>query len=256
MAKTTKPESAEIQVLRISTGVVHVQMVGTTPLILNSMSAKAQRELLMPSGRKTTAERAVSLKHNPPDEFRASVYRIESDDGPTRLGFPASAVKSAMMTASLDLPGVRKSQIARLVWVRGSMVALYGVPRLLMSTVRSADMNSTPDVRSRAILDKWCLQIAVEFVTPALNATSIANLLAAAGLVCGVGDFRQAKGAGNFGQFRLAEGDDAEARAIMTAGGREAQDAALANPEPYDAHSAELLSWFESEVDRRGRRAA
>lgn len=253
---TKKAESTEIKVLPITTGLVSVILTGQSPLILNSMSSKAQRELLLPAGRKTAADRAQNLKHNPPAEFRASVYRMQDERAPTALAFPASAIKSALMTAAVDLPGVRKAQIGRLVWVRGHLVPLYGVPRLLMSVVRSADMNKTPDVRTRAIIDKWALRLDIEFVAPALNSTAIANLLAAGGLTCGIGDFRQEKGAGSFGQFRLADADDAEVAEIMAAGGRAAQEAALNNPEPYDEQSEELLSWFWSETDRRGLRAA
>ena len=39
----------------------------------------------------------------------------------------------------------------------------------------------------------------------------------------------------------------------MKSGGREAQDAALLHPVPYDDESAEMLTWFEAEVKRRGR---
>ena len=87
----------------------------------------------------------------------------------------------------------------------------------------------------------------------AVREVAIANLLAAAGIVAGVGDFRQEKGKGSFGQFRLADADDADLKRIISTGGRKAQDAALEKFEAYDDETAELLTWFSGEVVRLGR---
>lgn len=69
-----KKVESEIQVLRVTTEVVRFTILGKTPLIMNSMSAKARHELLMPKGRKTMADKASSLKHDPLAEFVNSMY--------------------------------------------------------------------------------------------------------------------------------------------------------------------------------------
>ena len=158
-----------------------------------------------------------------------------------------------MSTAALDLPGTKKTEIGRLTWVVGTHVALYGVPELLMSVVRSADINKTPDIHTRAIVPAWACMVTVRFVQPKLTATAIANLMAAAGVIAGVGDFRQEKGKGNFGQFRLVNPDDAEFRKIVAEGGRVAQDEALLNYRCHDEETEELLDWYSAEVIRLGR---
>lgn len=248
-------ETTEISVLEISTGSVDFYVVGTAPLIFNRMAEKAKRELLLPKGRKTAADRAQNLKHNPMEEYRASVYRNEGTKVATRLCFPAPAFKGAMATAALDLPGTKKAEIGRLTWIKGYSVDIYGVPQLFMNVVRSADINRTPDIRTRAIVPAWACRVEAHFVRPKLNIGAVANLMAAAGITCGIGDFRQEKGKGSFGQFRLAEADDAELVEIMKNGGRAAQDAALGKPRCYDAESEELLSWFSAEVVKlRGRK--
>lgn len=249
MAK--KVETAEISVLEISQGNVQVAIVGTSPLIFNRMAEKAKRELLMPKGRKTAADRAQSLKHVPIDEYRNSVYRSIDPASVTRLCLPAPAFKGAMATAALDLPGTKKTEIGRLTWVTGTTVQVWGVPQLLMSVVRSADMAKTPDIRTRAILPEWCCILNVNFVRPKLHARAVCNLLAAAGITVGVGDFRQEKGKGSFGQFRLVEAGDADLKRIMATGGREAQDNALINPVCYDIDSEELLAWYDAEITQR-----
>ena len=251
-AKTT---SNEIHILKINQGSIDVFVVGESPLICHRMTEKGARELLMPKGKKTAAEKASSLKHDPLAEFRASPYTSTAAEAPTRIQLMSTMFKQAMMTAALDLPGTKKAQIGRLVYVEGERVDVYGLPKVLMAITRSADFNNTPDVRTRAILPRWACRITVKFVRPNLRETDIANLLAAAGVTAGVGDWRVEKGSGNYGRFRLASEDDPALLKILNEG-RAAQDAALENPEVYNEETGELLSWFDVESRRRGFKVA
>ncbi len=254
---STAAESGAITITGIDVGVVTCLIKGTSPLIFNRMAEKAKRELLLPKGRKTAADKAQNLKHDPIQEFRSSVYQRDAAiGGPTRLILPSPAFKGAMSTAALETPGAKKAQVGRLVWIEGTHVDVYGVPELLMSVVRSADMNRTPDIRTRAILREWACAINVRYAQPTLNRTAIATLLAAAGIIVGVGDFRQEKGKGNYGQFTLVNQDDEGMLRIMKGGGRKEQDEALEAALPYDAESAEMLEWYTAEVARRGRKEA
>jgi hypothetical protein len=139
-----------------------------------------------------------------------------------------------------------------LAYVEGDEIPIYGIPQLLMSVTRSADMNKTPDVRTRAILPKWACRIAIQYTTPLLKEQAIINLLAAAGITQGVGDWRVQKGSGNYGQFSLVSPDDKEFVRIIKEGGKNAQDKAIADPVCYDSETEELLSWFHVETKRRG----
>ncbi len=251
MAPASKSDRvAEITVPRIEQSRTPFYVVGTSPLILNRMSRKAEIDLLLGGGRKTQAERQASLKHNPLEEFRASPYLL-SEEAPTLLGFMSSGFKGAMATAALDLPGMKKAQIGRLVYVEGDYVAVYGKPYLSMSVVRSADINHTPDIRTRCIVPRWACRVDVRYVASLLNAQAITNLLSAAGVTCGIGDWRPEKGKGSYGQFELVNGDDPEFKEL-TAMGRSVQVAAMEAAEPYDAESAYLLDYWRSEIARRG----
>jgi hypothetical protein len=93
----------------------------------------------------------------------------------------------------------------------------------------------------------------------------VLTLLGYGGITAGVGDFRQEKGKGNYGQFEFvdpADGkfDPADARfdpaaakflRIVAEGGTEVQDDALANPECHDDDSEDLLVWYTAEVASR-----
>jgi hypothetical protein len=245
---TKKEEINEVS--RFEKGTIDVVIIGTSPLIYNRMSEKARRELLLPKGRKTTIEKATTLKHDPMTEYRESVYRFLTAGQPTLLYHMASAFKGAMATAALDIPGAKKAQIGRLVWIEGDHIPILGTPQLFMSIVRSADMNRTPDVRTRAILPTWGCLLSVSFVKGLINANSIVNLLSAGGMTVGVGDYRPEKGKGNYGQFELTGTDDPRWVALQSQG-YAAQAAALENPATYDQETQTLLSWYGDEVDVR-----
>jgi hypothetical protein len=256
MAAAKKQQTADVEILQLTTRTIEVNVVGITPFICNAMSNKVRQQLLLPPKKKNRAEKEGSLKHEPLEEYRSSPYYTKRDDAETRIICTAGAMKQAMASAALDIPGARKAEIGRLSWIKERDIPLYGVPQIFCAVTRNSDMARTPDVRTRAILPEWAMRLSVQFVHPNLNETAVANLLAAAGLVCGVGDWRQQKGKGNHGQFRLASPDDPELLRIMETGGREAQEAALESPTPFDTETEELLEWFEAERRRRGFDAA
>lgn len=242
--------SGNIEVMAPTVDTFSMRIIGTRPLIFNRMAEKAKRTLLAPPGRKTLVERAASTKHDPFQEFRDSAYHSYDKKSRTYLLLPSPAFKGALTTAALDTPGVRRSEIGRLCWVNDEYVSIYGIPKLLMSVVRSADINKTPDIRTRAIVEHWCAEISVSYVLPKLNKPSIMNLVVGAGILCGVGDFRQEKGKGNYGQFSLLNTAVPEMlkeyEELVHTAGRAEQVAAMEAAEPFDNDSAELLSWWVS----------
>ena len=251
MAKKAE-SSVDIQVMEVSRGMIEFLILGQTPMVCNAMSAKVKKDLLMPKGRKNAAEKAGSLKHDPVSEFRASLYKSTGNNAETRIVAPATAFKAALMGAALDFPGATKSQTGRLCYVEDTYIPIYGIPQLMMSVVRSADMNKTPDVRTRAILPEWACRIKVSYTRPIMREAVIVNLVAAAGLTQGIGDWRIQKGSGNFGGYALVGADDPTWNRIIETGGREAQDSAIASPICYDSETEELLSWYDAETIRRG----
>lgn len=250
--KMKKQTTETIDILDVKKGRAQFYILGDSPLICNAMSAKAQHELLLPRGRKTAADKASTLKHNPEQEFRDSVYYSRDDDSPTLIVVKATSFKKATMGAALDLPGTNKTQIGRLLYVVGDEVPIYGIPEIMLSVTRSADIKKTPDVRSRAIFPAWCTKITVEFAEPILKAPIITKLMAAAGITQGVGDWRVEKGSGNYGRFSVVSEDHPQIKMLMDSGTRQAQREALDHPAPYDSETDQLLSWYETEIERRG----
>jgi hypothetical protein len=216
------------------------------------MSQKVWFELLAPKGRKSSVEKASSMKHDPIREFRDSPYIMKDEKADTLIAVLPTAFKGAMGTAALRTPGIKKTEMEQLVSVDWDMQPLFGIPKVFMSITRSADMNKTPDVRTRAIIPEWACKLNVTFVKPILREQSIANLLASAGFISGVGDWRQEKGSGGYGSFKLVSEDDADFVRITKTMGRAAQQEAMDNPEAYDTETEEMLRWFNAEMKQRG----
>lgn len=226
-----------------------VKIIGTTPLIQNRMPAKVMQGLLVGTRKKTRAER-LDLKHDPHSEFLDAAEIME--DGPTALGLRVVAVKTAMTEAALETAGVTKTSAQRLLFMPGDRVPLYGIPKLRMDVVRSADINHTPDIRSRPCLEQWGAELSIKFVTPQLSMQAVMTLLFNAGIVIGIGDGRQAKGKLGCGLFRVVSGKDEEWDFLTSRCGRDAQMKALDNPEFYDKDSADLMAFWVEEYNRRG----
>lgn len=246
-----KAEAGELKIDALKRGRITVRLIGETPFYFNAMSTKVKRDLLVGGGKKTAAEKR-NIKHDPEREFRDSIYRLP--DGPTLLGFPATAPKGAMATAALETPGVTKSSIRRLVFLPEYRIKIWGKPYLKMDVVRSADINRTPDIRTRAYLPRWCSEFDIAFVTPTLTTHSVVSLLVNGGIIAGLGDFRQEKGAGNFGTFAVVGDDLGEHADIwneLMREGRDVQQAAMDNAEPADDETAELMGILNAERLRR-----
>lgn len=248
-----KAEAGTLHIDPLKRGRVTLRMIGTTPFYFNAMSAKARRTLLIGGAKKTAAQKK-EIKHNPEQEFRDSIYRKR--DGDTLLCFPAPGVKGAMATAALETPGVTKSSVQRLIFLPQQKIQLWGKPYLKMDVVRSADIRGTADIRTRAFLPRWCAEVDIAYVMPTLSVYSIASLLSNAGVICGIGDFRQEKGRGGYGTFAVAGDELGEWQDVwdeVTAEARDVQQAAMDNPEMGDDETAELM---EILMEERAKRAA
>jgi hypothetical protein len=246
-----KKAETEITIPPIHRGVLRLRIIGQTPLFMNRMAAKAKQQLLV-GGRKKTAADKAKIKHDPVAEYRDSMERFPGDE-PTCLAMRVVALKAAMCTAALETAGITKTSAQRLLFMPGDLVPLYGTPQLRMDVVRSADINRTPDVRTRAFLPKWGAEIEVQHILPQLPVSSVLTLAANAGVLVGIGDFRQEKGKGAFGSFRVlsADQDDDEWDELVSEHGASAQRRAIDEPEYADDDTSDLMEYFGEEAARR-----
>lgn len=257
MAPKVKTDETVMEVTEIVRTQLNFHIVGTSPLVLHAMSAKAAGELLYPKTDRNKAERLTTLKHEPYEEFRAAAYSfLDNEDFPTRLYMPAGAFHSALASVAVDMIGAKRASTARLTKVPGPKIPIWGIPEIVCLVPRSSDMKRTPDIRTLPILRRWCAIVPVVFVSSLITQKSIMNMFAAAGDIVGVGDGRPEKGKLDFGCWRIATEDDREFVSIRKSGGRVAQDAALNDPKHFDIETERLLTWFDGERERRNARFA
>lgn len=245
---TRKQTEATISITQIKHDSIDIQLIGRTPLYCHRLAQKAKTQLLI-GGRKKTAAERLEVKHHPMEEFRASMD-VHHDRHPNAVVFfPATAFKGAMITTASELPQIKGTQVRRLIFLPHDLVPIFGYPKLKMDVTRSADINKTPDIRTRAFFEQWATEIRIEFARPALSRSSVCALLHNAGILCGVGDFRQEKGKGNYGSFRLANDDDAAA--IDALKDKTRQLDCIDNPQAADDDTTNLMTSYLAEMASR-----
>ena len=244
MPAKAKSKTTAVVIPQLKRKAARFYILGQTGLYIHRMSAKARKSLLIGARKKTAAQR-LEIKHDPYSEFRECMLIQENWHEHSHIAFPAMAFKSAMGTAALATPGIRKTDVQRLVFMPQENVAIFGVPKLRIDVVRSSDIARTPDMRTRPFFAQWATEIDIEFEPTALSAQAIANLLSNAGTVCGIGDNRQEKGKGSYGTFTIVPELPKE---LLD---RDAQWEAIQNPEAANFETQELLTELEKEIEAR-----
>ena len=253
VAKKTTVKAMGLSIESLQQTEVSFKIIGTAPLIYNSMSLKAQKTLLMGAAKKTAAEKK-EIKHNPEEEFVDSCY-INGTNG-SYLSFPSTGIKRGMATAALETAGVTKASINRGIYVVGEHINVWGKPYMNMSVVRSSDINRTPDIRTRAKLPNWCTEVTVRYINPTFSQLDITALLVNAGTLCGLGDWRIEKG-GPMGGYRIVQTKDDQKifDRLVKEEGATCQKLALENPE-IEAHDNMSHELYEAITQERLKRAA
>lgn len=251
MPRASVPVS-HVEVKELPVSEIDVCVVGITPTVCNRMNNKGVGQVWFPKGKPNAAEKASNLKHDPIAEFRESPYTLRDPHAPTYLCHLGSMFKQAMMTAALRVPGLKKTEVGQLLDVLDNRISVYGEPTIHPAVVRSADINHTPDVRTRCTIPKWACSFTIQVVGESIREKQVIALLSTAGKVCGVGDWRQEKGSGNYGKFRVTGPNDPEFLDITKTWTRKPQIVAMGAPRPFDTESEEMLEWFFNEAKERG----
>ena len=252
VAKKTTVKAMGLSIESLQQTEVSFKIIGTAPLIYNSMSLKAQKTLLMGAAKKTAAEKK-EIKHNPEEEFVDSCY-INGTNG-SYLSFPSTGIKRGMATAALETAGVTKASINRGIYVVGEHINVWGKPYMNMSVVRSSDINRTPDILTRAKLPRWCSDVTIRYINPTFSQLNITSLLTNAGTLCGLGDWRIEKG-GPMGGYKILTSSDQKLWDELTKEeGATCQKLALENPE-IESHDNTSHQLYEAMKEERIKRAA
>ncbi len=180
-------------------GSVFIEVVGTADLIQNRFSQKALEQML-----KKHMGISVERENKKPRELLEAAT-VRNIDG--RVCIPSTAFKKAMLTASTQLKGLKKTQLRTSFFVVGNSVPItFESTEPRMDMVRTAGIMRQPDVRFRPAFKGWRARLEIQFADN-LNMQLVLDLLQRAGKV-GVGEWRPEKD-GNYGTFRIARSVDA-----------------------------------------------
>jgi hypothetical protein len=197
MARTKKKPATR---LKRATTTVHIH---GKRLLMHPWSKKALETMLdKQTGKAPTAKQPRDLE----GDYQTSIYWEHGNTG--RMGFPATAFKSAMTRAGKSLGYVMKDLCCQLyvqadgLWVcehdygvmTREIVIVHGTPEPDGDITKVGQ--GTTDYRVRALLPDWWVALRIDFLTGPLSSARVAGLVEAAGWV-GVGDWRGERGGGN-----------------------------------------------------------
>ena len=211
-----------------------IWIVGNTPLITHAWSEKARRSMLTKQ-QKTATEGKVA--RDPQADFLSSLYIV---DGPSPLpgggkevvkmddkvfGFPAMAVKKALLSAAHKDRGVPRETVRAALWVDGKwtqtrpalagavcdmpLLPIYGgQPAMREDMVKiGKGLNKTADLAYRAQFWPWAIRVTGKLNTSMCPGSWLPLLVRHSGLATGIGDWRNEKG-GMFGAYHYASPEE------------------------------------------------
>lgn len=203
---TPGPTEAPIQIQRLSTEVIAVPVIGTTPLIIHRFTEKAKKQML--DGMQGVKN--LKAPKDPEQDYLAAFYRM--DDG--ACGVPTLGLKSATVGAA--------RYFGKSVTMVGLKQALFFVGETTKSTgelLTRLDTHTEPwmredvvtvginghDLRYRPQFDEWSLTLTIRYVTSSITRDSVVALVDAGGMGGGLGEWRPEKGkaGGQYGTFTV-----------------------------------------------------
>ena len=197
----TPKEVQAITLQPIQRGHLVLTIVGDTPLVAHRFSAKARKQI---ADKQQGAARQKKAPKVPEDEFNEARYLL--DDG--RDGFPAAALKKAVMSAFRFADGIKKIEIAGALHVQpgAELVPIDGAEPVRREDAVRVGMGTT-DLRYRPEYREWGMTFDVLFNARAISAEQIVNLFNIAGFGIGVGEGRPERG-GQWGMFHVATDEE------------------------------------------------
>jgi hypothetical protein len=231
MAATTRKKQeidTAVKLPKIILRGFRIWIVGDTPLISHAWSEKAKRQML--DKQLKTAKEGRPMR-DPENDFVNSLYEI----GEGQYGFPAMAVKKALLSAAHKDKGVPRETVRGALWLHAQMVRtrpakagaicdmpllrIYGSePEMREDMVKiGSGLTKTADLAYRAQFSTWALRVAGRLNVSAVPLSWLPFLIRHSGLSTGVGDWRNEKN-GMFGSYHLANPQESEQWEAFAAG--------------------------------------
>ena len=198
--------------------VMNITIIGDTKINIHRLGKKMMQEFEDRDKNKPKPKKGARDFQN---EFMDSIYFIDSKgfeiEKPksitksTRIGFPSSGFKKAMVYAARQFDNLKMSELRGRFFVNqfSPFVEIKGVPKMEKFNRRIGGKGpgtGTPDNGIRAEVFPWKADLQIRFLKNVISAESILNLLSVAGFAVGVGEDRPDKSGGTGGMWHIANG--------------------------------------------------
>jgi hypothetical protein len=193
-AMAAPKEALQITVPTLNLQLMHIRIVGDSPLICHAWSGKAKKAMLDKQMKRGKQKKEAK---DPEADFEESLYPMPGGG----YGFPAVAFKSAMVGACRFAEGVKMTEARGAFHIIGEIIPIEGeaTPREDMVRVGMG----TADIRYRGEFKQWSAILPIQFNANVVSAEQIINLLTLAGFGVGVGEWRPERN-GSYGRFHVA----------------------------------------------------
>lgn len=205
-----------------------IWIVGNTPLIVHAWSEKARREMLAKEMKQTSEGKEA---RDPEADFVNSLY--EMGDG--RYGFPAMAVKKALLSSAHKDKGAPRTVVRGALWINADLVStrpalagaicdmpmlrIYGgEPKMREDMVRvGAGLRKVATFAYRGQFWPWAMRVIGRLNTSDCPLAWLPFLVRHSGMATGIGDWRAEKD-GMFGAYHFATQEEEIAWEAFAAG--------------------------------------
>lgn len=196
-----------IQPPNFATATIFIE--GTSPLVIQRFSKKAERMMDMAEGERAKNKRRKEARDYEA-EFEAAKHIAE--DG--WEGFHAAAIRNALISACRVVGfAMTKARLSVFSEADGfdrdegtPLIRIYGEPELHSATTFNSGPGRKSDVRVRPMYRRWASVLHITFDQDQFSASDVVNLLSRAGIQVGIGEGRPDSKSSNgmgWGTFRV-----------------------------------------------------
>lgn len=207
-----KKEAAEVTLKPLNIQVVQIRIEGEK-LVVHKFSEKARREIEEKQQNPNKA-RKKKTERKPHEDFLGALHVLGKDvatgEAGEKYGFPASAIKKAMVSACRQHAGLPMTVARGAFHVIGDLVEI-NAKKPVMRTDMVRLENGAADVRYRPEFRDWHMDVKIEYNADVVNPDTLVALLSTAGFAVGLGENRPEKSGDSWGRFNVATGGSKEA---------------------------------------------
>jgi len=217
--KKAKETGPMVEIQQLKTKRVSIKIKGLSPFISHNWSFKAKKEMLDKQMKKAKAKKEArdpwmdyceSFYWLTPKPYPDNKLPVEGDKGyPTpkdiknaTFGFPAVAIKNAMVTAVTSMGQMTKVAARQAFHVVGEYIQIEGKPEMVEDMVRLSGPGSSADLRYRPYFRDWKSVVTIDININVISVEQAVSLLNTAGFSVGIGDWRPEKN-GVSGRFEV-----------------------------------------------------